>query len=195
MIVGYARVSTTDQTLAVQNELLLRAGAKHIFGERYTGKTRVGRGELDKCLASLKAGDTLLVVRLDRLARSLMDLWTILKDLEARGVGFRCLTQPIDTTTPVGRFTISILGAAAEFELDMLKERRAEGIERAKRAGKYLGRKAKGYMPRARELRAEGLSATAIRAQIERETGDPITVRTVYRMTRGMWKEAPCSKA
>lgn len=187
MIYGYARVSTTDQTLTVQTELLKKAGAKHIFGERYTGKTVTGRVELDKCLAALKAGDTLLVVRLDRLARSLLDLWTILRDLEARGVGFRCLTQPIDTTTPVGRFTISILGAAAEFELDMLKERRAEGIARAKREGKYLGRKSKGYMPRARELRAQGMTATAIRAQIERETGDPINVRTVYRMTRGMW--------
>ena len=87
-VIGYARVSTFDQTLDVQQALLRNAGATHIFGEHFTGKSRVGREQLDACLASLERGDTLLVVRLDRLARSITDLWSVLKDLDARGVMF-----------------------------------------------------------------------------------------------------------
>jgi len=188
-LIGYCRVSTFEQHLDVQQALLRNAGATRIFGEHFTGKSRVGREQLDACLASLERGDTLLVVRLDRLARSIADLWTILKDLDARGVMFRCLTQPVDTTTPVGRFTISILGAAAEFELDMLRERRAEGIAKARLAGKYVRPVDTESAAEAKRLRNMGLGASAIARRLSERRGKPVAVRTVYRWTTGMWRE------
>lgn len=187
MIVGYARVSTTDQTLDAQLAALKLAGAKAIFSERLSGKSADGRQELAKCLASLKAGDTLLVTKLDRIARSMRDLTNIIADLTERNVGFRCVDQPaIDTTSLTGRLLLNVLGAFAEFELGMIEERRTEGIRRAKLAGKYIGRPRQTQMIEARRLRMElGLNASQIANRLN------ISVRSVYRLTRGMWAAEP----
>jgi DNA invertase Pin-like site-specific DNA recombinase len=189
-LVGYARVSTADQSLSVQLDLLRKAGATAIFSETFSTKKGVSRAELDKCLASLKAGDTLLVVRLDRLARSILDLWGVLKDLEARRVGFRCLAQAsVDTTTPIGRFTTTILGAVAELERDLIDERRTEGIEHARREGKYIRPQFQAHMKVARDLRAQNLNVTEICRRMN-EMGLATSRRSIYRMTAGQWKES-----
>lgn len=142
-LIGYARVSTEDQGLEVQLAALKGAGCERIFAEKLSGKSRTGRSELEACLKALAPGDVLVVTKLDRLARSLIDLVTILNGLVERGVGFRCLTQAIDLTTSMGKFIMQVMGAVAEFERDLIVERTREGVARAKAAGKYKGGKQK----------------------------------------------------
>jgi DNA invertase Pin-like site-specific DNA recombinase len=182
---GYARVSTTDQSLDAQLAALKLAGAQVIFSEQLTGKTTLGRDELGKCLDALRAGDTLLVTKIDRVARSMKDLANIVAGLVERNVGFRCVDQAaIDTTSLTGRLMLNILGAFAEFELGMIAERRAEGIRRAQLAGKYVRPGQLELMAAARRLRlGEKLSAVEIANRLD------ISVRTVYRLTRGLWSE------
>jgi DNA invertase Pin-like site-specific DNA recombinase len=142
VLVGYARVSTFDQSLETQVDALKQAGCQRIYAEKYTGGAATGREELTACLKSLSGGEVLVVTKIDRLARSMADLTGIIADLVDRGIGFRCLHQgAVDTTTLTGRLTLNILGAFAEFELQIIAERRAEGIARAKAAGKYKGGK------------------------------------------------------
>ena len=143
MLLGYARVSTADQNLNIQRTALMAAGVEreHLFEEKASGKTADDRPQLQRCLAHARAGDTLLVCKLDRFARSARDLHNLLAELDSKGVGFRCLDQAIDTTTSTGRLTLSILGAVAEFELNIRAERQAEGIAAAKARGTYKARK------------------------------------------------------
>lgn len=140
MIIGYARVSTQDQDPALQLDALTAAGCEQVFHERATGATRE-RPELIACLRTLRQNDTLVVWKLDRLARSLKDLVAIIDDLQARGVGFRSLTEAIDTTSTGGRLVFHIFGALAEFEHSLIRERTIAGLTAARARGRRGGRK------------------------------------------------------
>ena len=142
MDIGYARVSSTGQSLEVQEEQLTAAGCGKLFSEKRSGTSLDGRQALEDAIEFAREGDTLLVTRLDRLARSGGDLQNIVTRLNAKGVGFRCHQQgAVDTTTGMGKLVLGILGAVAEFEADIRKERQLEGIAKAKAAGVYKGRK------------------------------------------------------
>jgi DNA invertase Pin-like site-specific DNA recombinase len=140
MIIGYARVSSTGQNETAQVDLLKANGAEEVFIDKASGTTRNGRVRLDEAIRFARKGDVLMVTRLDRLARSVPDLHAIAKELEAKGVDLIATEQKIDTTTPTGRLMFNMLGAIAEFETDLRRERQMEGIAKAKAEGKYQGR-------------------------------------------------------
>ena len=140
MIIGYARVSTQDQTPEFQVDALEKAGCEQVFQEKVTGKLRE-RPELSQCLRTLREGDVLVVWKLDRLARSLKDLVEIVQDLNDREIGFKSLTEAIDTTSSGGRLVFHIFGALAEFEHDLIRERTKAGLEAARARGRKGGRK------------------------------------------------------
>jgi len=165
-IVGYARVSSIGQSLEVQGEQLRQAGCERIFAEKRSGTTTEGRERLEEALRWVRDGDVFVVTRLDRLARSLVDLRRIIDALNMKGVGFRCLQQHIDTTSSEGRLMLNILAAFAEFETDIRKERQRDGIEKAKDAGKYRGRPPSIDRKLVEELEAQGLGPAAIAKRI-----------------------------
>lgn len=139
-IYGYARVSTDGQTLDAQRASLLAAGAEKVFQETASG-AKADRRELAKALRGLNAGDTLLVTRLDRLARSTRDLLNILDVVSQANAGFRSLADAwADTTTPHGRLMLTVLGGLAEFERELIRARTSEGRARAKARGQHMGR-------------------------------------------------------
>ena len=140
MIVGYARVSTQDQSLELQLDALRVAGCEQIFSEKITGKSRE-RPELTTCLKMLRKEDVLVVWKLDRLARSLKDLVELINELESRQIGFRSVTEAIDTTTAGGRLVFHIFGALAEFEHNLIRERTIAGLAAARARGRKGGRK------------------------------------------------------
>lgn len=142
MLIGYARVSTQDQTPDLQLDALREAGCEDVFQEKITGTSR-DRPELALCLRSLRKGDTLVVWKLDRLARSLKDLVAIIHDLQERDIGFKSLTEAIDTTSPSGRLVFHIFGALAEFEHSLIRERTLAGLQAARARGRKGGRKPK----------------------------------------------------
>lgn len=188
MLVGYARVSTTDQSLDIQMEALRAAGCIHIFSEKVTGTSTTDRHELARAIDYVREGDALVVTRLDRLARSVADLSGIIARLTAKGVGFKCVQQAaVDTTDLQGRLMLNILSAFAEFETDLRKARQREGIERAKERGVYKSgpRSRKVSVADAIELRSDGLTAPEIAKRLR------ISIRQVYRLTDGMWGETP----
>lgn len=154
MLIGYARVSSTDQSLDIQRNALTHAGVDKLFAEQRSGRSADDRPELQAAIDFARAGDTILVTKLDRLARSVRDLHNVLATLDAKRVGFKCLDQAIDTTSSSGRLTISILGAVAAFEVDLRSERQREGIEAAKRKGVYQGRRSTIDLDRVRQLSA-----------------------------------------
>ena len=142
MLVGYARVSSVGQSLEVQREQLQAAGCEKLFEEKRSGRTAADRPQLQAALEFVREGDTLVVTRLDRLARSITDLRQLVDGLAAKCVGFRCLQQgALDTTRSDGKLLLNILGSFAEFEADIRRERQREGIAKAKAAGVYRGRK------------------------------------------------------
>src|ERR1700704_456166 len=138
---GYARVSSLDQDLSIQRTALRAAGCEVIRAEKASGARRDGRTELQVLLDFLREGDTLVVTRIDRLARSLKDLQDIIHDLKARAIALRATEQPIDTSTPAGKAFLDMLGVFAEFETNLRRERQMEGIAKAKANGVYKGRK------------------------------------------------------
>ena len=138
---GYARVSTLDQDLSIQRAALQAAGCEVIRAETASGARRAGRSELQVLLDFLRAGDTLVVTRIDRLARSLKDLQDIVHELKARGIALKATEQPIDTGTAAGKAFLDMLGVFAEFETNLRRERQLEGIGAAKARGVYKGRK------------------------------------------------------
>src|SRR5579871_2924958 len=142
MLIGYARVSTNDQETAAQVAALKVAGCERIYREKASGG-RWDRPELHRLLDQLRRGDVLVVWKLDRLSRSLRDVLTIMERLAEAGAGFRSLTEAIDTTTPAGRMMMQMVGAFAEFERAMLRERTKAGIIAARNDGRIGGRKAK----------------------------------------------------
>jgi DNA invertase Pin-like site-specific DNA recombinase len=139
--VGYARVSTLDQDPGLQLDALARAGCASIYEERVSGVS-TKRPVRDQALTQLKPGDTLTVWKLDRLGRSVTELHQIIEDLEQRRIRFRCLTQPIDTSSPTGKFFFSMLAAFADFERDMITERVRAGKQRMMAEGRHPGGRA-----------------------------------------------------
>ena len=137
---GYARVSTHDQHTTIQVEALKAAGCHRIWDEKVTGTTRVSRTQLESVLSYLRSGDTLVVTRIDRLARSLKDLQDIIHELKDKGVHLQVTEQPIDTSTAAGKAFLDMLGVFAEFESNLRRERQLDGIALAKKAGKYKGK-------------------------------------------------------
>jgi DNA invertase Pin-like site-specific DNA recombinase len=137
---GYARVSTHDQHTTIQVEALKAAGCHRVWEEKVSGTSRVSRAELESVLSYLRSGDTLVVTRIDRLARSLKDLQDIIHELKGRGVHLQATEQPIDTSTAAGKAFLDMLGVFAEFETNLRRERQLDGIAMAKAAGKYKGK-------------------------------------------------------
>ena len=174
-VYGYARVSTADQDLTIQEEALKASGCEMIRSEKVSGTSTDERDELKTLLEFVREGDELVVTRVDRLARSVFDLQKIVRDLKTKGVALRATEQPIDTSTPEGKCFLDMLGVFAEFETSLRKERQMEGIAKAKAAGKFKGRPVSIDKNRILELKASGLSAT----QIAKEMG--ISRVSVYR--------------
>lgn len=141
MLIGYARVSTGDQNLDLQLDALKRAGCDRIFEDTVSG-AKAKRPGLDDCLQALESGDTLVVWRLDRLARSLLKLLELLQFLEERGIGLKSLTEAIDTKTLSGKLVLHVMGAIAEFERGLIIERTNAGLVAAKERGVQFGRPA-----------------------------------------------------
>ena len=142
MLIGYARVSTDDQETAIQESALKQAGCGKIFPEIASGG-RWDRPQLARALDHLRAGDVLVVWKLDRLSRSLKDLLTIMERIDQLGAGFCSLTEAIDTTTPAGRMMMQMVGSFAEFERAMIRERTKAGMESARKQGRIGGRRSK----------------------------------------------------
>ncbi len=160
---GYARVSTIDQDLTVQRQALRAAGCSVVRAEKASGSRRDGRTELQVLLDFVQSGDTLVVTRIDRLARSLKDLQDIVHELKSRGVALRATEQPVDTSTAAGKAFLDMLGVFAEFETNLRRERQLEGIAQAKVRGVYRGRKPSIDMAEIKRLRQQdGLGPTAI---------------------------------
>ncbi len=175
-IYGYARVSTSEQDLTIQREALVKAGCGVIREEKASGSSRAGRAALDTLMAFLQSGDTLIVTRIDRLARSIRDLQNIVHELKERGVKLKATEQPIDTGTSAGKAFLDMLGVFAEFETNLRRERQTEGIAKAKARGIYKGRKPS--VPRA-EIIAE-IAAGARPSELARRFG--VARSSVYRV-------------
>ncbi len=177
---GYARVSTSDQDLTIQREALKAAGCEIIREEKVSGTSRQGRDELNILLEFLRSGDVLVVTRLDRLARSMDDLSAIVRELQDKGVSLRATEQPVDTSTAAGKAFFQMLGVFAEFETNLRRERQMEGIQKAKAAGVYKGRKATIDPLEIKRLKEdEGLGATEIAKRLG------IARTSVYRALQG----------
>ena len=180
-IVGYARVSSSGQSLAVQLDKLSDAGCSEIFQEKRSGLT-AQRPELKECLRFVRKGDVLVITRLDRLARSTLDLHKIVQELDEREVGFKVLDQPIDTTTKEGRLMFSIIASIAQFETELRKERQMEGIEKAKDNGVKFGRQALLSNAQVAEMRSKRESGILIK-NLMSEYG--LSKASVYRLLQG----------
>ena len=157
MLIGYARVSTQEQTLNLQQDALHNAGCDRIFTDTASGAQAERKG-LEQALSYVRKGDTLVVWRLDRLGRSLPHLITTMTALEERGIGFKSLTENIDTTTSGGKLIFHIFGALAEFERNLIRERTQAGLTAARARGKKGGR------PKALTARQPVLPVTSMRS-------------------------------
>lgn len=170
MLIGYARTSTIDQKagLEAQREELKSAGCEKLFEEQVSSVDVRARERLAEALDYVREGDTLIVTRLDRLARSVPHLLEILDALTTKGATLRILGMGIDTGTPTGKLMLTVLGGIAEFEREIMLERQREGIAKAKVAGKYKGRKptARAKSNEVLELHGAGAGATEIAAQL-----------------------------
>ena len=178
--IGYARTSTTDQNLDAQIKALEVAGCGMVRTEQKSGATLDGRPELKTILDFIHAGETLVVTRIDRLARSLKDLQTIVARLNEKGAHLAATEQPVDTSTAAGKAFFDMLGVFAEFETNLRRERQAEGIAAAKTRGKYRGRIPKINM---HDIQAK-LTAGATPTEIAREMG--VSRGTVYKAKRAL---------
>jgi DNA invertase Pin-like site-specific DNA recombinase len=177
--IGYARVSTTDQSLDIQEAALKAAGCEVIRSEKRSGTTTTGRAELQTVLDFLRPGDVLMVTRIDRLARSIGDLQDIVRAVKAKGATLKATEQPIDTGTAAGKCFLDMLGVFAEFETNLRKERQLEGIAKAEAAGLHRGRPASIDPVQIQQLKAEGVGPS----QIAKQLG--IALASVYRALEG----------
>jgi DNA invertase Pin-like site-specific DNA recombinase len=152
MLIGYSRISTSEQNLEAQNILLREKGCEKIYSEIVSGKD-IERKELNRLLNYIREEDSLVVVKLDRLGRSLQDLIAIMKTLEKRNINFISLTEGMDTSTSTGKLLFHIFGAIAEFERDLIIERTYIGLAAARARGRKGGRSFKMNLQKAREIR------------------------------------------
>lgn len=159
---GYARVSTTDQDLTIQISALKAAGCTVIRSEKASGASLNGRSELTTLMEFLRPGDTLVVTRIDRLARSLRDLQNLVHELRAKGAHLKATEQPIDTSTAAGKAFLDMLGVFAEFETNLRRERQMEGIAAAKAKGVYKGRPKTISSEEVKRLLQEGVGASEV---------------------------------
>lgn len=182
MLVGYARVSTRDQSPALQLEALAAAGCERVFTESASGVNR-DRPELKAALDYLRAGDVLVVWKLDRLARSVRQLVETAGFLQARDIGLQVLTQQIDTTTPGGRLVFHMFAAIAEFERELTLERTHAGLAIARALGRRGGRKPALGPPEIKRAKAMLTDPTITVEEVARQLGVPIS--TLYRHLPG----------
>lgn len=161
-VYGYARVSSKDQDLTIQRKALKKAGATHVWEDVGSGTTTEGRVHLLFLRTVVRSGDTIIVTRIDRLARSIADLSNIVRELQQKGVALKATEQPIDTGSAAGKAFLDMLGVFAEFETNLRRERQMEGIAAAKADGRYKGRKATIDADKIKALVAEGKGATEI---------------------------------
>ncbi len=169
-LIGYARVSTAEQDLALQIDALQAVGTIRVFEDRGVSGAKAERPGLTAALSFLRDGDTLVVWKLDRLGRSMTHLLHTVTDLESRGVGFRSLTENVDTTTPTGRLVFHIFGALGEFERDLIRERTNAGLTAAAARGRKGGRPVAATpekIARARQLIASGLTVREAAARVK----------------------------
>ena len=162
MKVGYARVSSSGQSLDVQMDTLKNSGCERIFQEKVSGTSTQGRDKLRECLDFVREGDEVVFTRVDRVARSVLDLQLIVKELSDKKVTITSTEQPISTKDATSKCFLDMLGVFAELETNLRKERQMEGIARAKNKGVYKGRKSNINVEKIKSLKHEGLGATAI---------------------------------
>ena len=175
-LVGYARVSTLDQDHTTQIERIQSAGCEKVFAEQRSGTSKEGRTALADCLEYIREGDTLVITKIDRLARSARDLHNLVAELDSKGITLKALDQDIDTSTAHGKAFLGMMATFAEFETNIRKERQLEGIAAAKAKGKYTGRKptAQNKASEIMALVEQGLTKPAIAEQVG------ISVASVY---------------
>ena len=180
-VIGYARVSTSGQSLEVQLDQLQAAGCKRLYQEKVSGADST-RSELATMLDYVRENDVVVVCKLDRLARSTKHLLEIVEVLEGKGVALRILNINLDTGTPTGKMMLTMLAAIGQFEREMMLERQRDGIAKAKEEGKYKGRKAtaRAKSGEVARLLAEGKTKEAIAAELG------IGVASVYRISKDL---------
>ena len=177
MLLGYARVSTEEQSLDLQVSALEGAGCGKIFTEKKSGAT-VDRPALQELLSPLRASDTVVVWKLDRRGRGVKGLVDLVNDLEAKQVHFRSLTDSIDTSTPMGRFFFHIMSALAQMERELIVERTRAGLEAARRLGRVGGRKRR-FSEKKAEAARKLLAAGTERSEVAQNLG--VSIQTLYR--------------
>jgi DNA invertase Pin-like site-specific DNA recombinase len=178
--IGYARVSTVGQSLEVQLDKLNAIGCDKIYSEKISGTT-ANRTELKACLDFVRSGDTLVITKLDRLARSTFHLTQIAEDFKQQGVELVVLDQNIDTATPTGKLLFNMLASIAEFETEIRKERQLEGIAKAKANGVQFGRKSKLTLEQVNTMRLERADGVLIKDLMTKYS---LSKDSVYRMLR-----------
>ncbi len=181
MKIGYARVSTTGQDYETQLAKLQVEGCEKIFSEKQSGKSADNRLELQRAIEFVREGDVLVVTKLDRLARSMGDLWIIVRELEAKGVAFKVLDQAgMDTSNATGKLLFNILGSIAEFERDLINARTAEGRTAAMAKGVKFGRKEKLTAEQIESLKADFKAGVLSKEAIAKKYG--VARNSVYRL-------------
>ena len=181
MVVGYARVSTDDQSTAAQLPALRQAGCSKIYEESVSGRT-MDRPELERCLNHLEPGDTLTVWRLDRLGRSLRDLLEIVSRLEKNGVNFASLKEKFDTSTASGRLVFHVFASLTQFERELIRERTMLGLTEARARGRVGGRKRKMSAQQARAIKLLWASHDHTKQGIAEQFG--VSISTIDRIVR-----------
>ena len=166
MKVSYIRVSSTSQSLEVQRDAVKSVGVEKIFEEKVSATSTQGRDKLRECLDFVREGDELVITRFDRLARSVLDLQLIIKELTDKGVSLTATEQPISTKDATSKCFLDMLGVFAELETNLRKERQLEGIAKAKEKGVYKGGKSKIDVERIKTLKKEGMGATKIAREL-----------------------------
>lgn len=177
--IGYARVSSTGQKLEVQRELLEKEECNSIFEEKVSGG-HLDRPQLILLLNAIREGDTVVITKLDRLARSMSDFWNVYDQIKQKGASLKILNMGLDTNSSQGRLMMGVLSSVAEFEKDLIKERQSDGIAKAKASGKHLGRPklTKELKNQVMEMLGNGMTKVAISKKIG------IGVSTIYKIQR-----------
>lgn len=189
--IGYSRVSTQDQNPEAQSVRLREAGCTRIFEDHGASGAKASRPQWDKCIDRLEKGDVLVVVKLDRMGRSVRNLIDVVSLLNDRGVDIHVLDQGIDTTTPAGKFMFHVLASVAEFERDLIIERTKDGLAATTARGRNGGRKHRltdDQVGMAQKLRADGYAIAEIGKMLG--NGKPVSRQTVYRAL-GMLSDSP----